>query len=213
MKPHTSVVRPKLMSLPAEAPLIIQDVTDARATRPSNLISSPPVSGCSTAAEARLNVFSATRKCPRSPSDSRDLKPHSVSSITKGPLLPFLAKNRSNVTSQNNVSDSDISGRHFLFDKRWRNGTYFTNGIEGDVLINHNPTNPLSQDFHVYRSHNLTRFAHRKELCLRDPRPLICGRVLQDCLIIWLHFHQFCYQPPPHLSVDGSVYHKTIKTD
>lgn len=51
------------------------------------------------------------------------------------PLLPFLAKNHSNVTLQNNASDSDISGRHFLFDKRWRNGTYFTNGIEGTVFI------------------------------------------------------------------------------
>ncbi|XP_016390560.1 uncharacterized protein LOC107725701 isoform X1 [Sinocyclocheilus rhinocerous] len=175
MKPHTSVVRRKLMSLPTEAPLIIQDITDARPTHPSNYISSPPVFGCSTAAESRLNAFSATQKCPCSPSDSRDLKPHSVSSITKGTLLPFLAKNSSNVTSQNNVYDSDISGRHFLFDKQWRNGTYITIGIEDDVLINHNPTNPLSQEFHVYRSHNLTRFAHRKELCPRDPRPLICG--------------------------------------
>lgn len=50
------------------------------------------------------------------------------------PLLPLLAKNRSavtNLTSKNHVSDSDISDRHFLFDKRWRNGTYITNGIEG----------------------------------------------------------------------------------
>lgn len=98
--------------------------------------------------------------------------------------------------------------------------------------MNHSLTNPLSQEFHVYRSHNLTRFAHRKELCPRDPRPLICGWVLQNCwntaiftnilyiiyslsisgLIIWLHFHQFCYQPLPHLSVDDSVYHKTIET-
>ncbi|XP_059390720.1 uncharacterized protein LOC132124013 isoform X2 [Carassius carassius] len=171
MKPHTSVVRPKLMSLPTEAHLmIIQDITDTRHTLPSNSISSPPES-----AEARLKVFSETQKCPCSPSDSRDLKPHSVSLSTKGPLLPFLAKNRSNVTSQNNVYDCDVSGRHFLFDKRWRNGTYITNGIEDDVLINHNPMNPLSQEFHVYRSHNLTRFAHRKELCPRDPRPLICG--------------------------------------
>ncbi|XP_026093255.1 uncharacterized protein LOC113065935 isoform X1 [Carassius auratus] len=171
MKPHTSVVRPKLMSLPTEAPLmIIQDITETRHTLPSNSISSPPES-----AEASLKVFSETQKCPCSPSDSRDLKPHSVSFSTKGPLLPFLAKNRSNVTSQNNVYDCDVSGRHFLFDKRWRNGTYITNGIEDDVLISHNPTNPLSQEFRVYRSHNLTRFAHRKELCPRDPRPLICG--------------------------------------
>ncbi|XP_058621729.1 uncharacterized protein si:ch211-171b20.3 isoform X2 [Onychostoma macrolepis] len=179
MKPYTGVVRPKLMPLPTEAPLIIQDITDARPSYPSNYISSPPpVSGCSTAAQSRPNVFSARQKYPCSPSDSRDLKPHSVSSITEGPLLPLLAKNRSAVTkrtSQNHVSDSDISDRHFLFDKRWRNGTYITNGIEDDVLMNHNPTNPVSQEFHVYRSHNLTRFAHRKELCPRDPRPLICG--------------------------------------
>ncbi|XP_016301526.1 uncharacterized protein LOC107657797 [Sinocyclocheilus anshuiensis] len=101
-----------------------------------------------------------------------DSSDSSLSSLT---LLPFLAKNSSNVTSQNNVYASDICGRHFLFDKRWKNGTCITIGIEDDVLINHNPTNPLSQEFHVYRSHNLTRFAHRKELCPRDPRPLICG--------------------------------------
>ncbi len=97
--------------------------------------------------------------------------------------------------------------------------------------MNHNLTNPLYHEFHVYRSHNLTRFAHRKELCPRDLRPLICGWVLQDCWntaiftnilyiiyslsisgLIWPHFHQFCYQPLPHLSVDDSVYHKTIET-
>ncbi|KAK2869947.1 hypothetical protein QQF64_022111 [Cirrhinus molitorella] len=177
MKPYTGSVRPKLMSLPTETPLIIQDIT-WRPSYPSNFISSPPVSGCSTAADSRLNVFSARQKYPCSPSDSRNLKPESVSSVTEGPLLPFLAKNRSAVakhTSQNNVSDRDISDRHFLFDKRWRNGTYITNGIEDEVLMNHNSTNPLSQDFHVYHSHNLTRFAHRKELCPRNPRPLICG--------------------------------------
>lgn len=50
------------------------------------------------------------------------------------PLLPLLAKGRSAITkctTQNNVSDSDISGRHFLFDNRWRNGTYITNDIRG----------------------------------------------------------------------------------
>ncbi|XP_059380091.1 uncharacterized protein si:ch211-171b20.3 isoform X1 [Carassius carassius] len=187
MKPYTGVVRPKLMSLPTEAPLIIHNITDARHRYPSNsflyslclnYISIPPVSGCSTAAQSTLNVFSAKQKYPSSPSvvDSRDLKPHSVSSITEGPLLPLVAKNRSvvtNLSSRNHVSD--ISDRHFLFDKRWRNGTYTTNGIEDDVLMNHNPTNPLFQEFHVYRSHNLTRFAHRKELCPRDPKPLFCG--------------------------------------
>ncbi|XP_050954682.1 uncharacterized protein si:ch211-171b20.3 [Labeo rohita] len=178
MKPYTGVVRPKVMSLPTEAPLIIQDITDGRPGYPSNYMSSPPMSGCSTAAESRLNVFSGRQKYPCSPSDSRNLKPHGVISITEGPLLPFLVQNRSAVTKhtlQNNVPDSDISGRHFLFDKRWRNGTYITNGVEDDVLMNQNPTNPLSQEFHVYRSHNLTRFAHRKELCPRNPRPLICG--------------------------------------
>ncbi|KAI2649084.1 hypothetical protein H4Q32_020289 [Labeo rohita] len=156
MKPYTGVVRPKVMSLPTEAPLIIQDITDGRPGYPSNYMSSPPMSGCSTAAESRLNVFSGRQKYPCSPS----------------------VQNRSAVTKhtlQNNVPDSDISGRHFLFDKRWRNGTYITNGVEDDVLMNQNPTNPLSQEFHVYRSHNLTRFAHRKELCPRNPRPLICG--------------------------------------
>ncbi|XP_016134069.1 uncharacterized protein [Sinocyclocheilus grahami] len=175
MEPYTGVVRPKLISLRTEAPQKIQSITDARPCYPSNYISSPPVSGCSTAAQSRLNVFSARQKYS---CNSRDLTPHSVSSITEGPLLPLLAKNRSavtNRTSQNHVSDSDISDRHFLFDKRWRNGTYITNGIEDDVLRNHNPTNPLFQEFHVYRSHNLTRFAHRKELCPHDPRPLICG--------------------------------------
>ncbi|XP_018922277.2 uncharacterized protein si:ch211-171b20.3 isoform X2 [Cyprinus carpio] len=173
MNHYTGFVRPKLMSLPTEAPLIIQNIT----SYPSNYTSSPPVSGCSTAAQSRLNVFSARQKYPCSPSvvDSRDLNPHSVNSITEGPLVPLLAKNRSvvtNRTSQSHVSDSGISDRHFLFDKRWRNGTYITND---DVLVNHNSTNPLSQEFHVSRSHNLTRFAHRKELCPRDPRPLICG--------------------------------------
>ncbi|XP_043082892.1 uncharacterized protein si:ch211-171b20.3 isoform X2 [Puntigrus tetrazona] len=180
MKPHTGVVRPKIMSLPAEAHLIIQDITDARPSYRTNYKSSPPVSGCSTASESRPNIVSARQKYQFSPSviDSRDLMPLSVSSITEGPLLPLLAKNRSAVTkrtSQNHVFESDISDRHFLFDKRWKNGTYTTNGIEDDVLMNHNHTNPLSQDFHVYRSHNLTKFSHRKELCPREPRPLICG--------------------------------------
>ncbi|KAK9953446.1 hypothetical protein ABG768_017438 [Culter alburnus] len=176
MKPYTSVVRPKLMSLPTESRLMMKDITDARPSYSSNYISSPPVSGCYTAAETRMNVFSPRQKYPCSPRYSRDLEPHS--SITDGPLLPLLAKGRSAITkctTQNNVSDSDISGRHFLFDNRWRNGTYITNDIRDGVLINHNPTSPLSQEFHVYHSHNLTRFANRKELSPRDPRPNICG--------------------------------------
>ncbi|XDV47294.1 hypothetical protein PO909_016966 [Leuciscus waleckii] len=112
MKPNTSVVRPKLISLPTESRLIIKDITDARPSCSSNYTSSPPVSGCYTSVESRMNVFSAREKCPCCPS-----------------------------------SDG--------------------------VLITHNPTSPLSQEFHVYHSHNLTRFAHRKELSPRDPRPHI----------------------------------------
>ncbi|XP_077100164.1 putative uncharacterized protein C8orf89 homolog isoform X2 [Siphateles boraxobius] len=163
MKPNTSVVRPKLISLPTESRLIIKDITDARPRCSSNYTSSPTVSGCYTSAESRMNVFSAREKYPCSPSYSRDLQPHS--SITDGSLLPLLAKDRG----------SNISGRHLLFDKRWRNGTCVTNDIRDRVLINHNPTSPLFQEFHVYHSNNLTKFAHRKELSPRDPRPHICG--------------------------------------
>lgn len=175
MKPYASVVRPKLMSLPIEASLMIQDITDAR---PSSTFS-PPVSGYFSTADSRLNVFSG-----RPTHNSRDLKFHTVSSVKDGPLLPCIANDRAEFTkctSQNKMPDRNISGRHFLFDKRWRNGTYMKHGIEEDVLNNHNP-GALSQEFHVYHSHNLTKFAHRKELFPRDTRPRICDSSRSDYL-------------------------------
>ncbi|XP_067291068.1 uncharacterized protein si:ch211-171b20.3 isoform X2 [Pseudorasbora parva] len=174
MKPYTNVVRPKLVSLPTESHVIIKDITGARPSYSSNYISSPPVSGCYTAAESRMGVFSARQKYPCSSSDSREHEPHSS---IDGSVLPLLAKDRSAISkcTSHNVFDGDISGRHFLFDERWRNGTHGSTDMRDGVLINHNPTSPLSQDFHVYHSHNLTRFAHRKELSPRDPRPRICG--------------------------------------
>ncbi|KAG1953901.1 uncharacterized protein si:ch211-171b20.3 isoform X2 [Pimephales promelas] len=163
MKPNTSVVRPKLISLPTEYRLIIKDIPVQGHRCSSNYISSPPVSGCYKSAESRMNVFSAMEKCPCCPSYSRDREAHI--SITDGSRLPLLAKDR----------ESNISGRHLLFDKRWRKGTYAANDMRDRVLINHNPTSPLSQEFHVYHSHNLNKFAHRKELSPRDPRPHVYG--------------------------------------
>ncbi|XP_051542941.1 uncharacterized protein si:ch211-171b20.3 [Myxocyprinus asiaticus] len=175
MKPFASVVKAKLMSQPAaEAPLIIQDFKDGLSSYPSNNISGFPVFGSNTAGDSRLRVFSSRQKYPCSLSYSKDLKPH-----IEGTLLPLLAKDQSAMTkctSVNNVSDSDISGRHFLFDRRWRNGMYITNDIEDNALIKQNSTIRLpSQEFHVYQSHNFTRFAHRKEFSQSNPKPLIFG--------------------------------------
>nr|XP_055039086.1 uncharacterized protein si:ch211-171b20.3 isoform X4 [Misgurnus anguillicaudatus]XP_055039087.1 uncharacterized protein si:ch211-171b20.3 isoform X4 [Misgurnus anguillicaudatus] len=78
------------------------------------------------------------------------------------------AKDRSTLTKH--------TGQHFLFDKRWRNGIYTTNAIADDVVIKQNFTKPLPYpEFHVYRSHNLNRFAHRKEFSMGNPKPLIYG--------------------------------------
>ncbi len=50
--------------------------------------------------------------------------------------------------------------------------------------MNHNPTNPLSQEFHVYRSHNLTRFAHRKDLCPATQDHLFAGEFFKTVKIL-----------------------------
>ncbi|XP_051970415.1 uncharacterized protein si:ch211-171b20.3 [Xyrauchen texanus] len=53
---------------------------------------------------------------------------------------------------------------------------YITNDIEDNALIKQNSTIPLpSQEFHVYRSHNFTRFAYRNEFSQSNPKPLIFG--------------------------------------
>ncbi|XP_056594864.1 uncharacterized protein si:ch211-171b20.3 isoform X2 [Triplophysa dalaica] len=106
-----------------------------------------------------------------------------------GHFLPSLAKDSSamtNFTSDKNVFDNDTSGRHF--DKRWRKGVYITSAFgassnriistsqQDDILIKQNSSMPLPYpEFHVYRSHNLTRFAHRKEFSLGSPKPLVFG--------------------------------------
>ncbi|XP_057179363.1 uncharacterized protein si:ch211-171b20.3 [Triplophysa rosa] len=108
-----------------------------------------------------------------------------------GPFLPLLAKDSSamtNCTLDNNVFDNDTSGRHFLFDERWRNGVYIPSAFgassnriistsqQDDVLIKQNSSMLLPYpEFHVYRSHNFTRFAHRKEFSLGNPKPLVFG--------------------------------------
>ncbi|XP_055039084.2 uncharacterized protein [Misgurnus anguillicaudatus] len=94
----------------------------------------------------KCKVFSAGHKCSYSPT------PKDCSALTKH------------------------TGQHFLFDKRWRNGIYTTNAIADDVVIKQNFTKPLPYpEFHVYRSHNLNRFAHCKEFSMGNPKPLIYG--------------------------------------
>ncbi|KAA0704830.1 hypothetical protein E1301_Tti000855 [Triplophysa tibetana] len=57
--------------------------------------------------------------------------------------------------------------------KLWR---IISTSQQDDVLIKHNSSVPLTYpEFHVYRSHNLTRFAHRKEFSLGNPKPLVFG--------------------------------------
>nr|XP_055039083.1 uncharacterized protein si:ch211-171b20.3 isoform X1 [Misgurnus anguillicaudatus] len=159
MKPF---VKAELLS---QGPLI-QNSKDTRPGQPSEDASSSPRSDCNTTDKCK--VFSAGHKCSYSPTHSMDLTSHNVSSINEGSFLPFLAKDRSTLTKH--------TGQHFLFDKRWRNGIYTTNAIADDVVIKQNFTKPLPYpEFHVYRSHNLNRFAHRKEFSMGNPKPLIYG--------------------------------------
>ncbi|XP_073796799.1 putative uncharacterized protein C8orf89 homolog isoform X3 [Danio rerio] len=117
MKPYASVVRPKLMSLPIEASLMIQDITDAR---PSSTFS-PPVSGYFSTADSRLNVFSG-----RPTHNSRDLKFHTVSSVKDGSSRSDYLESFPSILLP--VTTPSISGRVCL-SQNFKNRTRMKNSL------------------------------------------------------------------------------------
>ncbi|XP_072513324.1 uncharacterized protein [Salminus brasiliensis] len=98
----------------------------------------------------RLNVFPSTKTQLCSPRNKEHEELRSLSSDnTKG----------------------DKYGQHFLFDTRWRNGIYNRNEFRDGTAI----LPPVSQDYHVHRSHNLRRFCHQKQLSYRITTPCMFG--------------------------------------
>lgn len=58
-----------------------------------------------------------------------------------------------------------------------------------DALIKQNSTLPSPfSEFHVYRSHNLTRLANHKEYSLGNPKPLVFGWVYKKNFIVLQYY-------------------------